>query len=225
MIAAESGAFKSTVALWLAVQYVTQHNLIGLYLSADSSELVMASRAAAMVTGENVSQMESRLTHGDTSALETLTRLKGLEWSFEPDIALDTIQLELDAFEEKWGRTPDFLIVDNLSDVEAETDDEFGALRRTGRTLTYVARKAETAIIALHHTSEDDRYKRSVCPPRAAIMGKIAVKQALICTLGAPQQGRLPICVVKSRFGPSDKSGNDAIWLPFDPSTATFKDL
>ena len=224
MIAAESGSFKSTVALWMAVQWVTKHGLLGLYLSADSSELVMAARAVAQMTGKTTTETEAALASNDGAAFAALSQLKGLEWSFEPDIRLETIQLELDAFEEKWGRTPDFLIVDNLSDVEAETDDEFGALRRTGRTLTYVARKAEVAIVALHHTSEDDRYKKSACPPKGAVMGKVNVKQALVVTIGAPERERLPLAVVKSRFGPSDKTGNSPIYLNFNPSTSSFLD-
>ena len=42
MIAGQPGAGKSSIALWHATQWVSRHNLRGIYFSADSSELVQA---------------------------------------------------------------------------------------------------------------------------------------------------------------------------------------
>lgn len=222
LLAGQPGAGKSTVALWCAVQWVTQHNLIGLYLSADSSELVMASRTAAMVLGEPFTDMELALKTHDHLATLALQRVKGLDFSFEPDISLEVLSLELDAFVEKWGRAPDFVVVDNLTDVEGQDPDEFSSLRRVMKTLTYAARKTGAAVLILHHTSEAG--KLEPCPARKDIHGKVSQKAALVLTC-AEGEGTKPIAVVKNRFGWSDRSGRTVDWIKFDAERMTFLDI
>lgn len=226
MIAAQPGAGKSTLALWMAITWATRDKLRGLYLSADSSELVMASRAAAMLTGIPVNDAEARLARGDETVHRAVESLDGLDFSFDSELPYETIDLEILAFEEKWGQSPAFTIVDNLSDVEDDGgSDEFGSLRHVGKEMTKVARAYGTAVIALHHTSEDDRYDKTPCPPRKAVMGKVNVKQAIVLTIGEGMPESMPVAVVKSRFGPSDKSGRTAIYLKRNPDTMQFHDM
>lgn len=226
MVAGQPGARKSTMALWMAKTWVMRDGLRGLYLAADSSELVMASRAAGMIQGVSVSDVEKRLERGDETSLAALDSLEGLDFCFDAELNYQTMDMEFLAFEEKWGQYPAFVIVDNLSDVEDdEGGDEFSSLRKVGREMTKIARNFGTAVIALHHTSEDERYDKSPCPPRKAVMGKVAVKQAIVLTIGEGTAGSMPVAVVKSRFGPSDKSGRSPVYLKLDPETMVFQDL
>jgi RecA-family ATPase len=223
MLAGQPGAGKSTIALWHSIIWAKDHGLIGIYFSADSSELVAASRTAAMVLNQPVKEMEKALQNTDSAALEAIAQTAGISWCFDPEITLDGIDLELAAFEEMWGRVPDFVCIDNATDVEQQDGDEFGALRRVMRDLTYLARTTSAAVLVLHHTSENE--KDDPCPPRKAIHGKVSVKPALVLTTAETwTNGRKPIAIVKSRFGRSNKLGKDPVWINQDAQSLAFTD-
>lgn len=218
MIAGQPGAGKSLLALWWA-QHWAQEGLRGIYFSADSAELGQASRALAMVMMNlSVSEAEQMLEAEDDWALQGMTRLNNLFWSFEDDLSYENINEEIQAFVELWGVCPDFIIVDNLTDVEGQADDEWATQRRSLKALVQLARKTDSATVVLHHTSEDDRVKEDPCPPRKAIQGKCSQKPALILTV-ADRGSRRPVACVKNRYGQSDKWGNDAIWFRLDEET------
>lgn len=219
MIAGQPEAGKSLIALWHAVKWVTVHGLRGIYLSADSAELGQAARALAMkVVNLSASDAEQLLEQEDEWAIHQMEGLNNLSWSFEDDLSYENINEEVEAFVELWGTTPDFIIVDNLTDVEGQADDEFATLRRAMKAMVQLARATDSAVIVLHHTSEDDRIKEDPCPPRSAIFGKVSQKPALVFTV-ANRGNRRPLACVKNRFGHSDKSGRTATWLTLDTDT------
>lgn len=222
MIAGQPGNRKSSLALWVVTQWVSRHNLRGIYFSADSSELVQAGRALAMVShGLDASEAEQRLKEGDEVSLETLHReLNGLGWCFDPDITYEGIALEIDAFVELWGVFPDFIVIDNLTDVDGQGDDEWGTLRKVMKALVSLARATGAHVMVLHHVSEEHR--EDPCPPRKAIHGKTSQKPSLILTIGNMQNNKVPVAVVKNRYSAADKSGQSALWLPYNQSTFTF---
>jgi replicative DNA helicase len=219
MIAGQPGAGKSSIALWHATQWVSKFGLRGVYFSADSSELVQAGRALAMVSqGVSTELAESRLKDEDDHSFETLhTSLDGLAWSFEPDITYEVIELELFAFLEAWGTFPDFIVVDNLTDVDGQAEDEWATLRKVMKNLVSLARETGAHVMVLHHTSED--YRDDPCPPRKALQGKVAQKQSVVLTVGASDGKVQPICPVKNRYAAPhlvDKHGHKAINLHID---------
>lgn len=223
MIAGQSNAGKSLLALWCAVKW-TNVGLRGLYLSADSAELGQASRALAMNTfGVTIDFAEERLEAQDPWAIEQMQKLNNLSWSFEDDLSYDNINEEVEAFVELWGCAPDYIIVDNLTDVEGQAEDEWATQRRALKALVQLARSTDAAVIVLHHTSQDPRIKEEPCPPKHAILGKCDQKPALILTV-ADQGDRRPVCDVKNRFGKADKSGRNALYLNFDETTMHFRD-
>jgi KaiC/GvpD/RAD55 family RecA-like ATPase len=224
MVAGQPGAGKSLVALWHAVGWAEQHGLRGIYFSADSAELGQAARALAMVMMNLTAvEAEALLEKDDPWAVEGLTRLNNLFWSFEDDLSYDNINDEIEAFIELWGVAPDFVIVDNLTDVEGQAEDEGGMQRRAMKALVQLARKTDSAVIVLHHTSEDPRYKENPCPPRSAIMFKVTAKPSLVITT-ADYGPRRPLAVVKNRYGQSDKSGCTATWFWLDQETLHWRD-
>lgn len=222
MIAGQPGAGKSLLALWIATRWVKDHGLRGLYFSADSSELVQASRALAMVSyGTSVDEAEELLDAGDKAAIDRLTDdVGGLRWSFEPDISYDSMNEELQAFNELWGGSPDFIVVDNLTDVDGHAEDEWGTMRRVMKGLTSMGRTYGSSVLVLHHTSEE--FRDDPCPPRKAIQGKVSQKPALVLTVGEGWGGEKHVAPVKNRWGPSDKTGKSAIALKFNHSNMHF---
>lgn len=218
MIAGQPGAGKSLLALWLALGWV-QSDLRGIYFSADSAELGQASRALAMTMANlTVIQAEQMLESEDEWAMAGMEKINNLSWSFEDDLSYDNIDAEIEAFAELWGCWPDYVIVDNLTDVEGQAEDEWATQRRALKALTQMARHTDSATIVLHHTSEDDRVKENPCPPRKAIQGKCSQKPAVILTV-ADRGPQRPVAKVKDRFGKSDKSGETATWFRLDEDT------
>ena len=218
LVAGQGGAGKSLWGLWLALGYVKE-GLRGIYFSADSAELGQASRALAMwVQNLPAWEAEKLLEEEDEWASLKMEEVDGLYWSFEDDLTYESIDDEIQAFWELWGKAPDFVIVDNLTDVEGQSEDEWGTQRRAMKALTQMARATDSATVVLAHTSEDDRIKEDPCPPRKAILGKVSQKPALILTL-ADHGDRRPVAVVKDRFGKSDKSGRSATWFWVDEDT------
>jgi len=225
MIAGQPGAGKSLVALWHAVHWAKHDGLRGIYFSADSAELGQAARALAMVIMNlTVAEAEALLESEDPWAVEGLAQINNLFWSFEDDLSYENIDDEIEAFQELWGVPPDFIIVDNLTDVEGQAEDEGGMQRRAMKALTQLARKTDSAVIVLHHTSEDPRYKEDPCPPRSAIMFKVTAKPSLVITTSDHGERR-PLAVVKYRYGDSDKSGRTAIWFRLDQKTLHWSEL
>lgn len=213
MIAGQPGAGKSLLALWIVLNWSRYHGLRGIYFSADSAELGQASRALAMSQpNTDVREAELLLEHEDQWALDKMAELNNLCWSFEDDLTYENIDEEVQAFRELWGADPDFIIVDNLTDVEGQSEDEGGTQRRAMKALVQLARVTDSALIVLHHTSENDRLKEEPCPSRAAIMFKVSAKPALIMTT-SDHGDRRPVACVKDRYGKSDKSGRTASWF------------
>lgn len=224
LIAGQPEAGKSLVALWHGVQWVLHHEQRGIYFSADSAELGQAARALSMSQmGLSARVAEGMLEAEDPWAVEQMEKLNNLSWSFEDDLSYENIDEEIQAFVELWGTTPDFVIVDNLTDVEGQSEDEFGTLRRAMKGLTQLARSVDAAVIVLHHTSEDPRVKEDPCPPRSSIFGKVSQKPALILTV-ANHGDRRPMAAVKDRFARSDKSGSSAFWFYIDSDTLHYRE-
>jgi KaiC/GvpD/RAD55 family RecA-like ATPase len=218
MIAGQPGAGKSLLALWLAVHWA-QQGLRGIYFSADSAELGQAARALSMVMHNlPVREAESLLEAEDDWALDNITKINNLYWSFEDDLSYENINDEIQAFIELWGVCPDFVVVDNLTDVEGQSEDEWATQRRALKALVQLARRTDAATLILHHTSEDARVKEDPCPPRSSIQGKCSQKPAVILTV-ADRGSRRPVACVKNRYGQSDKSGMSAYWFRLDEQT------
>jgi KaiC/GvpD/RAD55 family RecA-like ATPase len=215
MVAGQPGAGKSLLALWHALGWVAE-GLRGIYFSADSAELGQAARALAMSTFHvSVADAEAMLEQDHEWAIQAMEKINNLFWSFEDDLSYENINDEIEAFWELWGAAPDFVIVDNLTDIEGQAEDEWATQRRAMKALVQMARVTDSATLVLHHTSEDDRIKEEPCPPRKAIVGKCSQKPALIWTV-SEKGNRRPVAVVKDRFGTSDKTGTTASWYRLD---------
>ena len=216
MLAGPPGSGKSSMALWHATRWVAHHALKGMYFSADSSALVQASRALAMVSeGLSTDEAERRIEERDDRALETLhSKLDGLAWCFESNITYSLIEQEVLAFTEAWGELPRFVIIDNLFNVEADGDSEHTGLRKITENLLTMGRTLGTHVMALHHTSESHR--EDPCPPREAVHGKVSQTPYLVVTVGQNDGHRQPFCPVKNRIAKPqmvDKTGREATYL------------
>lgn len=212
MVAAPPGAGKSSLGLDIA----TKIKRPTLYFSADSTELTMATRLGASITGRYMFDVEQQILKDPEWASGLLRQVDHIRWSFDSAPTFDEIDLEVMAFEEVWGEPPHLIVVDNLTDVTDEAGDEFSVLRSTMKGMKYLARVSNACVLVLHHTSES--VQGNPCPPRSSVHGKVNQMPALILTIGVGQPGFMPVACVKNRQGPADVTGQTPMWLTYDPS-------
>jgi hypothetical protein len=207
MVAAAPNAGKSMFALIYAIKA----GVPTLFFSADTDTTTVMMRAAAHSSGHNQTTVEQALSADSHYYDKHFDKLKHIKWVFDSSPSLDDIELEIRSYVELYGEAPELIIIDNLMNVAAETDNEWAGLRAIMMELHDMARKTEACVLVLHHVSEQSEYGSPTKPPaRRAIHGKVSQLPALILTLGYdPYNAELNIAAVKNRFGPHTADASD----------------
>ena len=211
MVAAAPNAGKSMFALIYAIRA----NVPTLFFSADTDTTTVMMRAAAHLSGHGQVLVESNLAGNTHYYDQHLPKLNNIKWVFDSSPSLDDLELEIRAYVELYGQAPELIVIDNLMNVVAETDNEWAGLRAIMMELHDMARKTEACVLVLHHVSEQSEYGSTHNPPaRRAIHGKVSQLPALILTLGYnPGENILKVAAVKNRFGPHVADGTDSASL------------
>ena len=207
MVAAAPNAGKSMFALI----YSVKAKVPTLFFSADTDTTTVMMRAAAHSSGHNQVTVEQNLSNNSHYYDKHFDRIGHIKWVFDSSPSLDDIELEIKAYVELYGIAPELIVIDNLMNVAAETDNEWAGLRMIMMELHDMARKTEACVLVLHHVSEQSEYGSPSRPPaRRAIHGKVSQLPALILTLGYdPNNAELNIAAVKNRFGPHTADASD----------------
>ena len=200
MVAAAPNAGKSMFAL----VYAIKANIPTLFFSADTDTATVMIRTAAHLSGHTQVTVETNLQKNPRHYQDFLAGMQNIQWVFDSSPSLDDIEMEIKAYIELYGIAPELIVIDNLMNVAAETDNEWAGLRAIMMELHDMARKTEACVLVLHHVSEQSEYgSPTMPPPRRAIHGKVSQLPAVILTLGYdPSQGMLRVAAVKNRFGP-----------------------
>jgi len=207
MVAGAPNAGKSMFAL----VYAMKANVSTLFFSADTDTTTVMMRAASIASGHSQVSVELNLSNDKHYYDKHFGKLSHIKWVFDSSPSLDDIELEIRAYVELYGQAPELIVIDNLMNVAAETDNEWAGLRAIMMELHDMARKTEACVLVLHHVSEQSEYGSPSTPPaRRAIHGKVSQLPALILTLGYdPTNGDLKVAAVKNRFGPHPADGKD----------------
>jgi predicted ATP-dependent serine protease len=211
MVAAAPNAGKSMFALI----YAMKANVSTLFFSADTDTTTVMMRAASAASGHSQVSVEANLSKDKHYYDKHFGKLDHIKWVFDSSPSLDDIELEIRAYVELYGEAPELIVIDNLMNVAAETDNEWAGLRAIMMELHDMARKTEACVLVLHHVSEQSEYGSPSKPPaRRAIHGKVSQLPALILTLGYdPSNGELKVAAVKNRFGPHFADASDFVTL------------
>jgi hypothetical protein len=211
MIAAAPNVGKSMLALI----YVIKAQVPTLFFSADTDTATVMMRAAAHLSGHSQVMVEQNLTSNRHYYDKHLGNLDNIQFVFDSSPSLDDIELEIKAYVELFGVPPELVVIDNLMNVAAESDNEWAGLRSIMVELHDMARKTEACVMVLHHVSEQTEYSKTTEPPhRRSIHGKVSQLPALILTLGFdPYNKILKVAAVKNRFGPHTADGSDHVGL------------
>ena len=206
MVAAAPNAGKSMFALI----YAMKAEVPTLFFSADTDTTTVMMRAASAASGHSQVSVETNLSNNKNYYDKHFDKLKHIKWVFDSSPSLDDIELEVRAYVELYGVPPELIVIDNLMNVAAETDNEWAGLRAIMMELHDMARKTEACVLVLHHVSEQSEYGSPSKPPaRRSIHGKVSQLPALILTLGYdPAQASLFVAPVKNRFGPHTADGS-----------------
>jgi RecA-family ATPase len=199
MIAGPPGSYKSTFALNMVTRWADE-GVTAFYVSADSDQLTVAKRCAAIMSGDPTDIVERTIRKGAYS--KTLNRLSGVQWYFRA-VDMNELGEELQAFEVSYGHTPELVVIDNLMNCVDNPADFAGQLTMT-RDLDTLARDIKAHIMILHHSSEG--YQGTGPPPRSTIQGKVSQFPRLVLTLNCVNE-RLAVAVVKNTNGPQQADG------------------
>jgi predicted ATP-dependent serine protease len=223
MVAAAPNAGKSMFALI----YAMRAKVPTLFFSADTDTTTVMMRAAAQASGHTQISVESNLSANTHYYDHHFDKLKHIKWVFDSSPSLDDIELEIRAYVELYGQSPELVVIDNLMNVSAETDNEWAGLRAIMMELHDMARKTEACVLVLHHVSEQSEYGSPTNPPaRRAIHGKVSQLPALILTLGYdPSAGFLKVAAVKNRFGPHTADGSNWATLAVNYGACQISDM
>jgi len=207
MVAAAPNAGKSMFALIYAIKA----KVPTLFFSADTDTTTVMMRGASHVSGHSQLSVETNLATNTHYYDQYFTKLSHIKWVFDSSPSLDDIELEIRAYVELYGQAPELIVIDNLMNVTAETDNEWAGLRAIMMEFHDMARKTEACVLVLHHVSEQSEYGNPSKPPhRRAIHGKVSQLPALILTLGYdPGGASLYVAAVKNRFGPHTADASD----------------
>ncbi len=222
MVAAAPNAGKSMFALIYAVKA----KVPTLFFSADTDIATVMMRAASHLSGHSQLLVETNLNSNRHYYDKHLESMSNIQFVFDSSPSLDDIELEIKAYVELFGVPPELIVVDNLMNVVAESDNEWAGLRAIMVDFHDMARKTEACVLVLHHVSEQSEYGPGTFPPhRRAIHGKVSQLPALILTLGYdPIDKNLRVAAVKNRFGKHQADGQDYASLFVNFSTCQIND-
>ena len=223
MVAAAPNAGKSMFAL----VYALRAKVPTLFFSADTDTATVMIRVAAALAGHNQQTVERNLDTNPKYYDKYLEGMSHIQWVFDSSPSLDDIELEVKAYVELYGISPELIVIDNLMNVVAEHENEWAGLRQIMMELHDMARKTEACVMVLHHVSEQGEYGDTTTPPaRRAIHGKVSQLPSLILTLGySPTEGTLRVAPVKNRFGPMYANANEHVALAVDYATCRIENF
>ena len=219
LLAGQPGGGKTLLSLWYAIS----SGETCLYVSADSDEGTMANRSAAILLSRPVDEIK-KMRQDETSdevdvALSDLSMR--LRIDTDPHPTLDGIYEEVWAYQELFGCNPSLIVVDNLLNLQSTSENEWTGLRDSMSALHGLARSTGSAVLALHHVSENESRPNHPAP-RKALMGKISQLPESIFTVAMDGDNYF-VAAVKNRDGITDPNAENPISVCVDaPSMSLF---
>ncbi|MEV2279297.1 DnaB-like helicase C-terminal domain-containing protein [Nocardiopsis sp. NPDC049922] len=223
MVASGPGVGKSALALALAIRSGSS----GLYFSADSDEITQAARAASMITGDPILEVQKDLRSGKYD--QTLNQVSNLRFIFDPALTLDSIEETVLCYADLWGKWPEIIVVDNLLNITSDGDGEgYQADESILSYLHELARTTQACVVVLHHVT--GQYDSGTEPvPLSGLRNKVSKLPVLVLTLfrNEDEMGTeaLGVAVVKNRFGKASAGGSLVYSLRCDLGRMDISDL
>jgi hypothetical protein len=207
------GGGKSIFALNHAVRV----KVPTLYISADMSRFQVAARTAALVTGEPASSVKEivKTVGGKEKYRAALRSVKHLYLAFDKRPDALVLEENIEAFTERWGCPPEYIVVDNVMNLLPQALDEWSGLREMSHVLDYFASELGAAVHGLHHINLGGQ-KLDMPAPLGGVKGQIVELQSLILSW-AKVENEMRYTAVKNRDGPEDPMARSYRALALEP--------
>jgi KaiC/GvpD/RAD55 family RecA-like ATPase len=222
LISAAPGIGKSVLTQTICIR----SKLPAMYFSADSAQLDMYLRAASMLTGWRLSDIENAVHSGHTETIDArLDEASYIRYDFKASPTPDDVEDELKAYAMTYGQWPQIIVMDNISNLDfGGTATDTAALEEASNFLHDCARETGAAVIALHHV-QGPYNDGNVPVPLSGLRGQIGRVPEMVLTLHnaadeyEQEAGRSVIGVnaVKNRGGKADPSAKNVIRLDYIP--------
>jgi hypothetical protein len=182
----------------------------------DTTELTASARFASILTQEDYLAIKQKIIEGeDRYRIELQDRLPDLQAVFHAP-GPDEVQLQINAFEQRYGLPPDAVVLDNLGNQASSFDNEWQVSKALTLEYDMMARREQVALIATAHTTDLDSAEPA---QRTKLLGKISQYARLIFSVAYnDQSGEFKIAVVKNSEGKSDVGAKNPIVLYADPA-------
>ena len=165
----------------------------------DQDQATAAARFAATQLDEPFLDLKKQLD--DPRVVETIAGMSYIQTDFRAE-ALSDIELQLEAYIERYGEPPVVLVVDNLGNMAEASEDVWGTLKALTLILDEMARNYEMLVICAAHTSDAPTTEPL---PRSAILGKLHQYPRLILSVAWNEySAEYKLAAVKNSMGPTD---------------------
>lgn len=200
----------------LAMNLIAGMKVPSLAFLLDTTELTASARFASILTGEDYGVVKQGIINGEEKyrelLLDQLPDVQAVFYAPTPD----DIQLQIDAFEQRYGLPPDLVLVDNLGNQASAYDNEWATLKALTLELDQIARREQCAIIAAHHTTDLESAEPAA---RTKILGKITQYPRLVFSVGFNvDTGEYKVAIVKNSEGKTDVKAEHPVILYADPA-------
>jgi KaiC/GvpD/RAD55 family RecA-like ATPase len=203
-----------------ALNFVDRIRAPTLYISNDSTKYTIVNRVFSLLTHQEMAISKEIIAEQPEIAQKALQKWSNVRFNFSSKPDIHEIARHGDAFREIFGEYPHLTVVDILMNLDHEGVAEQNYWRVMPE-LKAIAGEWNTALLAVHHTSE--QAKGEPCPPMSSIMGKANQLPELIITQAMVGEN-VHYAVVKNRNGPSDASGKRTFALPVFPAQFRIED-
>lgn len=173
----------------------------------DADELTAAARFAGVVTAEDFLKIRDDIDAYRPVLAERVDHVKAHFHASDKD----DLELQLAAYEQRFGLPPDLLVLDNIGNISSGYDNEWAVIKGLILELDKLAKANQMAVIATAHMTD---IETTVPLPRSKLLGKGSqFPRVILSTAVDPYNGELKIAVVKASSGPSDVMARHPITL------------
>lgn len=152
---------------------------------------------------------------------EVLAALGFIQTDFRAE-CIEDIQLQLDAYLERYGVPPEIVVIDNIGNMSSGYENEWAMLKALTLDLDVMARKYECIVICAHHTTDAPTTEPL---PRSAVLGKISQYPRLVLSVAYNSySGIYKVAAVKNSSGPTDVMAHNPIEFEADPGNMQVKE-
>lgn len=221
MTAGRPGGGKSILALDHAIKV----GVPALYVSCDMSRFTLATRAAAVLTGESTAGIKEliRSAQGRDHYRAALKKADHLYLAYEKRPSAEDLEDVINAFFERWGCAPHLIVIDNLMNLLPNASDEWTGLREMSHVLDYFAAELGSCVHVLHHINIGNGVSLDKPAPMDAVKGKVVELPSLIIS-GSKTETEFRFCAVKNRNGREDPMSHNPFTLDLNPTTLGLSD-